>query len=255
MAACLRRAIHGNSFSRFWTSSSFLPLHSFLRVGQTVSSIWSLRLFSNYHVRSAASEHLLAKQEDQVARRAKNAAYQREYALRHKQGPEYLTRKRKSDRISHTRHGAKIDSNQRRQQQRETVARRRQTDPAFKLRSRMHNLVLTSAWVRELLPWRTHTPILYPEKVEHTCAKCLVTRHSGFKMWWKRKTDLDQDDNEIYLCHKCYFTGSEAMPEGYEDIEEPTIKTLKSRKIGLDGPDSMPATEKKTRKTTTTKMA
>lgn len=255
VATCLRRAIHGNNCSRVWTSPSFLPIHRFLSVGQTVSSIWSLRLFSNRHVRYAALDHLLAKEEDEVARHAKGAAHQRAYALWRKQDPEYLTRRRKRDRISFARNGPKKDLNRRRQQIREALTRRKQTDRAYKLRITIQSLLLQHSWLREHLPWKTHTPILYPEKVDHKCAKCIVTRHGGFKMCWKRKTDLDQDVNEIYLCHKCYFTGSEAMPEGYEDIEEPTVKKLKVRKLELDGPDSIPARRKKTRKTTTTKMA
>ena len=93
------------------------------------------------------------------------------------------------------------------------------------------------------LPWKTHTPILYPEKVEHECSKCVVTRHGGFKMWWKRKSGPDQDDNELYECHKGYFTGPEAMPEGYEDIE--TQKALRKRKIELDGFDPVPQRKRK----------
>lgn len=76
-------------------------------------------------------------------------------------------------------------------------------------------------------------------------SKDVVTRPGGFKMWWKRKTDSAQDDNELYPCHKCYSTDSEAMPEDYEDVEESTITTLRARRIEINGPDSIPQRKRK----------
>ncbi|KAI5275849.1 hypothetical protein E4T47_01275 [Aureobasidium subglaciale] len=79
------------------------------------------------------------------------------------------------------------------------------------------------------------------------CGKCLVSRHGGVKVWWREeqyqgednaKQDLEDqgqageagDDGNKYLCHSCYFTGPEAMPEGYEDLLKITdIKTRKKQ--------------------------
>ncbi|CAD0097678.1 unnamed protein product [Aureobasidium mustum] len=146
-----------------------------------------------------------------------------------------------------SKYEANVDMARRRQAQREASALLRQTNPAHRLRLRMQDMLLKHAWIREELPWKTHTPILYPEKVEHECSSCVVTRHGGFKMWWKRNPRPDQDDNELYKCHKCYFTGPEAMPEGYEDIKEPITRALKARKIELDGPNSIPQKKKQGR--------
>ena len=44
------------------------------------------------------------------------------------------------------------------------------------------------------------------------------------------RTTQGQED-EKYLCHKCYITGPEAMPEGYEDVR--TVAELRARKEEL----------------------
>lgn len=255
VAVCSRRAYHGNNFSRLWTSASTLPLHSSLRVGHTVNSIWSLRLFSTCHVKSDASKHLQATQEDEAVQCPSQAVYLRQWRERRRLDPDFLTKSRERDRFRDAKRKPNLDMDRQRQLQREAMSRLMQTNPAYKLRATMQNLVLRNPWVREELPWKTHTPILYPAKIEHKCAKCVVTRHGGNKMWWKRKLDLDPDDNELYECHKCYFTGSEAMPEGYEDIKEVTLTALKKRKIELDGPHSIPQQKKKNTKTTTTDVS
>lgn len=242
VAVCLRRALHGNHLSSLWTSTSSLPFHT-SRIELTKSlSIW--HLFSTCHVRSDLAKAAVATQQDEAAQPHQRAGhFQTWWTKCCKLDPKLLTKKRQRSRTYLPQYEGSLDMVRHWQAQREAIALLRQTKPAHRLRLRMQDVVSKHAWIREELPWKTHIPILYPEKVDHKCSKCVVTRHSGFKMWWKRKPRPDQDDNELYECHKCYFTGPEAMPEGFEDVE--TQKALRKRKIELDGFDPVPQRERK----------
>ncbi|KAI5209699.1 hypothetical protein E4T38_02238 [Aureobasidium subglaciale] len=125
---------------------------------------------------------------------------------------------------------------------------REASDPLYVLRNRVHMLV-QHAWAMEDLPWKTHVPVLYEQRVQHKCGKCLVSRHGGVKMWWREKQpqgeengkqDLEDqgqaaeagDDGNKYLCHSCHFTGPEAMPEGYEDLLKITDIGERKKQLG-----------------------
>jgi hypothetical protein len=56
-------------------------------------------------------------------------------------------------------------------------------DPIAKLRRVVHYSTKHFAWFSESLPWKSHVPIRYEEKVQHKCAKCVLTKHGGFKVW------------------------------------------------------------------------
>ncbi|KAI5250259.1 hypothetical protein E4T43_00234 [Aureobasidium subglaciale] len=116
-------------------------------------------------------------------------------------------------------------------QMRSCAQARRASDPAYVLRDRVHHLV-QYAWARKDLPWKTHQ----------------MWQMLGVKVWWREKQyqgedngkqDLEDqgqageagDDGNKYLCHSCYFTGPEAMPEGYEDLLK--ITDIKKRKKQL----------------------
>ncbi|KEQ61286.1 uncharacterized protein M437DRAFT_52069 [Aureobasidium melanogenum CBS 110374] len=77
-------------------------------------------------------------------------------------------------------------------------------------------------WI-DHLPWPTHRPLAYRQKVAHCCAEC-GTRHSGLKSWWQSVKDPDS-----FLCHKHYTDRgwSECMPKGYEHVR--TFKGLNAR--------------------------
>jgi hypothetical protein len=39
------------------------------------------------------------------------------------------------------------------------------------------------SWLREQLPWKSHQPIYYSQRVEHFCYGCKWTRASGARLW------------------------------------------------------------------------
>ncbi|CAD0096959.1 unnamed protein product [Aureobasidium vineae] len=104
-------------------------------------------------------------------------------------------------------------------------------DAAYRLRKRMHDMLSRHAWARYRLPWKSYVPVLYEKKVRRDCEGCLVSRHGGVKLWWESKDAKDQSDQK-YLCHKCYFTGPEALPKGYEDVTTIAEVTVRRRELG-----------------------
>lgn len=100
-------------------------------------------------------------------------------------------------------------------------------------------------WVRDDLPWKTHVPLWHKSSVEHYCYGCDWTRSGGARLWWRKRNAGNSDSAESegsldksdeYLCLKCYVssrTRFEALPEGYEDVEN--IKDVVARKRQLGG--------------------
>lgn len=76
-----------------------------------------------------------------------------------------------------------------------------------------------------------YVPILYQDKVKHTCSGCFPTRFRGSrfgssKVWWRERQDQDaerdlnetksselKDRGDRYLCTKCYFQDPELLPK------------------------------------------
>jgi hypothetical protein len=67
--------------------------------------------------------------------------------------------------------------------------------------------------------WKSHTPVLDKDRIDHTCTACGNIRF--LKLWWKEKplgkaaadATLDQDR---YICHNCFANNFELMvPESY----------------------------------------
>ncbi|KAI4761732.1 hypothetical protein E4T52_06034 [Aureobasidium sp. EXF-3400] len=77
-------------------------------------------------------------------------------------------------------------------------------------------------WTKNL-PWTTHRPVVYTDKVSHYCAGCGCHR-LGYKAWWQ-----SMEDPNSFLCHKHYANRgwSEIMPKGYEDVR--TLEELRVR--------------------------
>jgi hypothetical protein len=71
----------------------------------------------------------------------------------------------------------------RRENVRKYSKKRYAEDPIFKLRCFMLDCVRHRAWFREDLPWKSHVPLWYEEKVINTCSRCTVTRHGGGRLW------------------------------------------------------------------------
>lgn len=127
------------------------------------------------------------------------------------------------------------------QRRRESYVRRKNDDITL-LYFRLKNWIWQNDWVRDGLPWKTHTPLVYEHKVEHYCHGCDWTKSGGRKMWWRRKGHApddnhflkDEDKSDEYLCPGCYVKHGhfKALPEGYEDVQ--TIRDIVARKKQLD---------------------
>lgn len=96
------------------------------------------------------------------------------------------------------------------------------------------------SWIRQNLPWKSHIPKMYEEKVEHYCTACKFVHKNGYRLWWQH---MDQSTGhkqtnaglgnpsatEQYLCSASYLkTGWEnIIPRGFEDVT--TLKELRAR--------------------------
>lgn len=85
-----------------------------------------------------------------------------------------------------------------------------------------------------LLPWKTHSLVVFKQKVYDRCARCESARHASLKLWWRSPTET--------ICNLCHAKQdwNDAMPQGYEDVR--SMKELRARKKQLDeeGPGSEP---------------
>jgi hypothetical protein len=62
---------------------------------------------------------------------------------------------------------------------------RRASDPRFKFSGMLHNFLMHHAWAGDELPWKTHVPTVYPEKVTRQCARCdRRPPGGGAKLWY-----------------------------------------------------------------------
>lgn len=116
-------------------------------------------------------------------------------------------------------------------------------DDIWQLYFRLRDWTRGHEWVRAQLPWKTHVPLLYADKVEHYCHGCDWTRNGGRQLWWRRKADATSRDRQAledgrksdeYLCHHCYVQQGhfDALPKGYEDVR--TLKDMAARKKQFD---------------------
>jgi len=123
----------------------------------------------------------------------------------------------------------------------ESHARLSSTQRNYRSSRKLHEWIWSFSWVRKALPWKSHSPLLHDEPVEHYCQGCQFARRKR-RLWWKSEgvlsgeTHADVSQEAQYLCHTCYTKQrpwSEVMPEGYEDVN--TLKALIARKTQLDG--------------------
>jgi hypothetical protein len=65
------------------------------------------------------------------------------------------------------------------------ITQRRASDPRFKFSSQLHHFLMRTTLAREELPWKTHVPTVYPEKVTRECARCdRRPPGGGAKLWY-----------------------------------------------------------------------
>jgi DNA-directed RNA polymerase subunit M/transcription elongation factor TFIIS len=255
----LRRVLLKTHLRPFCTSPSPIQLcTSFLRAKYNINSSWTssfLRFFSAGQTKLNSSEHL-AERQNEATRLAKLIAHRKRSneLQRYKLAtdPETLRRFRHSQRLYERMKRQKVDRTREYEMSAKQERQRLQSDPAYLLNRRIPLILRRHQWLRESVLWKTHLPIIYDEKVHHECSKCLVTRWGGAKLWWQKKR-TETDEPESYECHRCYFTGFDKLPKGYEDIPKAACSALKARKIELDGLDSISEHRKHATKTTTAK--
>lgn len=253
------RVFPNNHPSPFCTSPLSIQLcSSILGVKYTINSSWTSpfrRFFSAGQTKSQPSENL-AERQDGATRRANVTARQkrsdelRSYKLA--TDPEFARKVRQRCRAYYETVRKAIDQKSQYQVAAKRERQRLQSDPAYALSRAIPLWIVRHEWLRESDFWKTHLPIIYDEKVHHECSKCLVTRWGGAKLWWQKKR-TDPDESESYECHRCYFTGFDKLPKGYEDIPNVAYSALKARKIELDGLGSISKHRKHATKTTTAK--
>lgn len=119
--------------------------------------------------------------------------------------------------------------------QRELIRRKQQyrDNHAYKQRLAIGNWLVRRCPDPGAFTWKTHTPIVYPEVVRHTCASCKIRRRRR-RLWWRRnstdpekQTDSQDKDQtnpanpELFDCHGCYTKDmsdmGRLMPVGHEN--------------------------------------
>jgi hypothetical protein len=66
--------------------------------------------------------------------------------------------------------------------------------------------------------WKTHTPIRYPDRVDHYCTGC--SRERFLNTWWKEKLgrpeSSEQSGPDRYMCNNCFANDwPRVVPETY----------------------------------------
>jgi hypothetical protein len=254
-----RRVLLKTHSRPFCTSPSPIQFcSSFLGARYIINSSWTssfLRFFSAGQTKSNSSDDL-AERQDAATKHAKVIARQkrsdelRSYKLA--TDPEFARKVRQRCRVYHETVRKAIDQRSQYQLAAKRERQRLQSDPAYALSRAIPLWITRHKWFRESVLWKTHLPIVYDEKVHHECSKCLVTRWGGAKLWWQKKR-TGPDDPVSYECHRCYFTGFDKLPRGFEDIPKVAYSAVKARKIELDGLNSISEHRKHAGRVTTTK--
>lgn len=167
------------------------------------------RLFSSFHT-------VKAYPVDPAEKKARYDRMMEHRRMKRLTDPEWTLHARAVSLKYYTKHKSKWTDEHRQsiyQKSAESTRRRCAEDPEYKLRAWLPTAVRHNAFVRERLPWKSHTPVLYQDKVQHTCSTCLAPRMAGgYKLWWA------SHDGEHYQCGPCYLNGSNIMPKGYENV-------------------------------------
>ncbi|KAH0194755.1 hypothetical protein KCV03_g395, partial [Aureobasidium melanogenum] len=103
-----------------------------------------------------------------------------------------------------------------------------ETDGRYRNMRIMARWIYRYTWFREQLPWKSHRPVLYSEKLVRLCTKCGVKRRDGLKIWW------ESVESENHICHYCYTKAdwSEMMPEGYQDCRSKKDLLARMQQLG-----------------------
>lgn len=209
-------------------------LRVLFRAPESASTPSFARCFSVYLAAQAKGDHARLREKDPEAYKR---LLDREKA--------YLTRYRSEDPVAYRR---RLDSQARAFQKwlqkpakyakvlenhRLAHAARRGKERTRFLAS-MTNWSHRHAWFGQDLPWKSHQPVSYNERIEHYCEGCKWTVKGGRKLWWKQIQSSPTADTDNWLCNACYVPETncrEAMPRGYEDVT--TFKELVKRRDEL----------------------
>lgn len=144
--------------------------------------------------------------------------------------PEWTFARRRIAREAAAKYAASLTEGQYQQyilNKRETNRQRYREDLEYKFRQWLTVTIRSHAWLCERLPWKTHKPVFYEDKVQHACSTCLIPRYGGaHKLWWASY------DGKHYQCNSCYFNGSDVMPKGYEDVLSMAELKKRMEKLG-----------------------
>jgi hypothetical protein len=162
---------------------------------------------------------------DPVQRRIRNDKRNEYYRLKRRTDPDWAL-KRQARELKATTKTQAAWSEERYQQQLEYYREYHRTqlakDPQYRSKIWLKEILRKHSWARERLPWKSYTPVLYEDKVQHTCHTCLIPKRGGaFKLWFANH------DGKHYQCPTCYLRGSDIMPQGYEDVS--SMVELKKR--------------------------
>jgi hypothetical protein len=204
-------------------------------------SIWrsTIRPFSCFDHLRQASARSAEEEAAHLARRrlAHNTLKKQRYAedpefrqkvldykqQRYANDPEYRQRSRaypkKYTRRPDKRDAAKVRACTYREKHREqnnAYAARAHEDLG---RRRTNSLyVLLNRGVADRYTWETHTPIRYPDRVDHHCTGC--NRDRFLNTWWKQKSSRlepsEHSDPDRYMCSHCFANDwPRVVPETY----------------------------------------
>lgn len=100
----------------------------------------------------------------------------------------------------------------------------------------LYNWCTKKTWVREQLPWRTHTPIFNPQSIALHCTGCDQARCGGSRLFWLTH------DSDQYLCNSCYAKRdwTDIMPTGYEDCSSVTEMAARMQQLDGINPKKLP---------------
>lgn len=159
-----------------------MSLQSFWRSGGLRSFVTS----AASHIRTFSTSHATKTLPlDPVARRLRLDQLNKQAKIRRRTDSEWVKSCRENLRKFYGRR-KEVTEEQREallKQKRKNASKYYAEDPVYKLRNRVYSFARRFGWFREALPWKSHVPVVYAQKVSHNCDACLVTRYGGFQLW------------------------------------------------------------------------
>lgn len=150
------------------------------------------RFFSQSHVEHAGSEDPIAQRkrlDEQMKRHLLPVLREKRNAMRMARYYKNPQDERERERLRRKTQREQNPAGYQVLQKRHYLARIRKqaNDPRYGFVKRLHGWCMKYDWVREELPWETHVPVVYSEKVSKQCSGCThYTVAKGLKLWLER---------------------------------------------------------------------